>query len=64
MRKITVSNDFFAGAAEALKQGQTVKLLIGGQSMYPFIRGGIDQVEVVPCPPEGELPKWCCLFYQ
>ena len=48
MRKITVSNDFFAEAAEALRQGQTVKLLIGGQSMYPFIRGGIDLVEVVP----------------
>lgn len=64
MRKITVSNAFFAEAAEALKQGQTVKLLIGGQSMYPFIRGGIDLVEVVPCPPEAELPAWCCPFYQ
>lgn len=50
MRKITVSNDFFAGVAEALKQGQTVKLLIDGQSMYPFIRGGVDQVEVVSYP--------------
>lgn len=64
MRKITVSNDFFAEAAEALRQGQTVKLLIGGQSMYPFIRGGIDLVEVVPCPPDEELPAWCCPFYQ
>lgn len=26
-----VSNDFFAGVAEALKQGQTVKLLIDGK---------------------------------
>ena len=64
MRKITVSNDFFAGVAEALKQGQTVKLLIDGQSMYPFIRGGVDQVEVVSYPSEDELPAWCCLFYQ
>ena len=48
MRKITVSNDFFAGVAEALKQGQTLTLLIDGQSMYPFIRGGVDQMEVVP----------------
>ena len=64
MRKITVTNHFLAGAAEALKQGQTVKLLIGGQSMYPFIRGGIDLVEIVPCPAEGELPAWCCPFYQ
>ena len=47
MRKIVVSNNFFNEAAKALKQGQTVKLLIGGHSMYPFIRGGIDLVEVV-----------------
>lgn len=64
MRKITVSNDFFAETADALKQGQTVKLLIDGQSMYPFIRGGIDLVEVVPFLPEDELPAWCCPFYQ
>lgn len=64
MRKIEVPNNFFAAAAEALKQGRTVKLLVGGQSMYPFIRGGKDLVEVVPCPPEGELPAWCCPFYQ
>ena len=63
MRKITVSNDFFAGVAEALKQGQTVTLLIDVQSMYPFIRGGVDQVEVVPYPSEDELPAWCCPFY-
>lgn len=63
MRKLTVPNDFFTNAAEALKQGHTVKLLIGGQSMYPFIRGGIDVVEIIPCPPEGELPAWCCPFF-
>jgi hypothetical protein len=28
-----VSNDFFAGVAEALKQGQTVKLLIDGKEV-------------------------------
>lgn len=64
MRKIAVPNDFFAQAAEALKQGHTVKLLIGGQSMYPFIRGGADLVEVIPCPSEDELPAWCCPFYR
>ena len=63
MRKITVSNDFFAGVAEALEQGQTLTLLIDGQSMYPFIRGGVDQMEVVPYPSEDELPAWCCPFY-
>ena len=64
MRKIVVSNNFFNEAAKALKQGQTVKLLIGGHSMYPFIRGGIDLVEVVPFSFEEELPAWCCPFYQ
>ena len=64
MRKITVSNNFFAEAADALKRGQTVKLLIGGQSMYPFIRGGIDLVEVIPFPAGDELPAWYCPFYQ
>ena len=59
-----VSNNFFNEAAKALKQGQTVKLLIGGHSMYPFIRGGIDLVEVVPFSFEEELPAWCCPFYQ
>lgn len=63
MRKLIVPNSFLAEAAEVLRQGQSVKLHIDGQSMYPFIRGGIDLVEVVPCPPEGELPAWCCPFY-
>lgn len=47
-----------------LRKGQTVKLHIDGQSMFPFIRGGIDLVEVVPCLMEGDLPDWCCPFYQ
>lgn len=63
MKKLTVSNAFLGEAAEALKEGHAVKLLIGGQSMYPFIKGGADLVEVIPCPPEGELPRWCCPFY-
>lgn len=64
MRKIVLTNSFFSEAADALKLGQTVKLLIGGQSMYPFIRGGIDLVEIVPCPPGEELPAWCCPFFR
>ena len=64
MRKIVLSNGFFVEAAEALKQGQTVKLLVGGQSMYPFIRGGRDLVEVIPFSIEEELPAWSCPFYQ
>ncbi|WP_158585953.1 MULTISPECIES: hypothetical protein [Bacteroides] len=37
MRKITVSNDFFTGVAEALKQGQTVKLLIDGKGGIGYV---------------------------
>ena len=64
MRKIVLSNDFFAEAAEALRNGQTVKLLIGGESMYPFIKGGADLVEVVPFTSTNELTAWCCPFFQ
>lgn len=64
MRKITVSNVFFAETAEALKKGHTVKLLVGGESMSPFIKGGMDLVEVIPFSPEEELPAWCCPFFQ
>ncbi len=64
MRKITVKNDFLAEAAEALRQGKTVKVRIDGQSMYPFIVGGKDVVEIVPWDIEKEIPAWCCPFYQ
>ena len=48
MRKIVVGNDFLAGVAESLREGQTVTLYMGGQSMFPAIRGGRDLVEVEP----------------
>ena len=64
MRKLIVPNDFFSEAADALRSGQTVRLHVDGQSMYPFIHGGVDEIEVVPydgvTPPED----WCCPFYQ
>lgn len=63
MRKLVIGNEFLAEAADALRQGKTVKVRIDGWSMYPFIRGGEDLVELVPCDAEGELPAWCCPFY-
>ena len=48
MRKIVVGNDFLAGVAESLREGQTVTLYMRGQSMFPAIRGGRDLVEVEP----------------
>ena len=64
MRRITLPNRFLEEAAQALARGETVKIQITGDSMYPFIRSGKDTVEIVPCPPDGELPAWCCPFYQ
>ena len=63
MRKLVIGNEFLAEAAEALRQGKAVKVRIDGESMYPFIRGGKDLVELVPCDAESELPAWCCPFY-
>lgn len=63
MRKLVVGNEFLAEAAKALRQGQAVKVRIDGWSMYPFIRGGKDLVELVPCDDHSELPAWCCPFY-
>ena len=42
-----VSNDFFVEAVEELRKGKSVRLFVGGQSMYPFIHGGKDEIEVV-----------------
>lgn len=64
MRKLVVANDFLAEAAEVLRQGKRVKVRIDGQSMFPFIIGGKDVVEIDPLPADSELPAWCCPFYQ
>lgn len=64
MRKVVVPNEFLAEAAKLLKEDKAVKLHIDGQSMFPFIRGGKDLVEVIPWSVEKELPTWCCPFYQ
>ena len=60
MRKLVVANDFLAEAAEVLRQGKRVKVRIDGQSMFPFIIGGKDVVEIDPLPADSELPAWCC----
>lgn len=63
MRKIVVGNDFLAGVAESLREGQTVTLYMGGQSMFPAIRGGRDLVEVEPYGGDEEPVLWACYFY-
>ncbi|MDO5490458.1 MAG: S24/S26 family peptidase [Bacteroidaceae bacterium] len=64
MRKLVVPNSFFADAAEALKNGQSVRLHVDGQSMYPFIHGGKDEILVAPYDGKSPLEPWCCPFYQ
>lgn len=64
MKKITLSNSFLAEAETILKEGRNVTLHIGGNSMYPFIIGGKDNVEIAPCPLGQELRLWTCLFYR
>lgn len=64
MRKLVVPNSYFEIAAEALRNGQAVRLHVDGQSMYPFIHGGKDEIEVIPYDGVSPLEPWCCPFYQ
>ena len=64
MRKLVVPNSFFSEAATALRNGQSVRLHVDGQSMYPFIHGGKDEIEIVPYDGKSPLEPWCCPFYQ
>ena len=64
MRKLVVPNSFFAEAADTLRNGQSVRLHVDGQSMYPFIHGGKDEIEVEPYDGKSPLQPWCCPFYQ
>lgn len=64
MRKLVVPNSFFAEAADTLRSGQSVRLHVDGQSMYPFIHGGKDEILVEPYDGVSPLEPWCCPFYQ
>lgn len=63
MRTLSVSNEFFAEAAEHLRRGEEVRLLVQGNSMLPFILGGRDQVTLVPFHGQ-DLPLGTAAFYQ
>lgn len=60
MRRLKVDNSFLAEAMESLRKGQVIRIKINGQSMYPFIRGGRDIVELVPFMPTERLELWKC----
>ena len=64
IRKLVVPNSFFEAAAEELRNGKSVRLHVDGQSMYPFIHGGKDEIELVPYDGKSPLEAWCCPFYR
>jgi hypothetical protein len=64
MKQRIVHNAFLAEAARMLELGKSVRIRIGGNSMYPFIQGGKDEVEIVPLDSHPSFPLWSCVFYQ
>lgn len=64
MRKIVVSNAFLEEVATLLAEGRSVRVRIDGQSMFPFIIGGQDEVELVPYEQGSVLPLWCVAFFK
>ncbi|MBQ0047796.1 MAG: S24 family peptidase [Prevotellaceae bacterium] len=63
MRTISVSNRFFALAAEHLADGLTVRIKVQGESMYPFLHSG-DEIEIVPVKDGEDIPLWTAVFYE
>ena len=64
MKKKVLQNSFLTEAATLLKEGKSVRTRINGESMFPFIRGGKDIVEIIPYHLKDPLKKWCCTFYE
>lgn len=64
MKKITFQNSFLAETAALLKEGQSVRIRINGESMFPFIRGGQDVVEIIPYKSGEPIDRWSCVFYE
>lgn len=64
MKRQIVQNRFLEGVAAMLSEGQSVRVRIGGESMFPFIRGSKDEVELVPFQPGAPLLLWTCLFFK
>jgi len=64
MKIQVVQNRFLEGVAAILAEGRSVRVRIDGQSMYPFIRGAKDEVELVPYQQGSSLPLWTCVFFR
>ena len=58
-----VANDvFFAWVEEGIAQGKTVRFRLKGNSMFPLLRNGKDEVTLEKCPNESLKPMDVVLF--
>ena len=64
VRRVVVQNQFLAEVARVLSEGCSVKVRIDGESMYPFIRGGNDEVELQPYAASRPLQRWECTLFK
>lgn len=59
-----VHNKFLEEVATLVGEGSSVRVRINGSSMYPFIKGGKDEVELAPYHKGMILPLWTCVFFR
>lgn len=65
MRKVVFQNSFMEEIASLLREGQSVKIRVDGMSMFPFINGVSDEIELIPYDKETcSLELWQCVFFQ
>lgn len=64
VKRMVVQNQFLAEVARVLPEGCSVKVCINGESMYPFIRGGSDEVELLPYAASRPLQRWECALFE
>lgn len=63
-KKIIMQNHFLAHVAIMLDEGRKVRVRIDGESMYPFIHGGKDEVELIPYNASRPLQIGECAFFE
>lgn len=63
-KQIRVPNAYFEHVAHLLKEGKHVRLKVLGDSMFPLIRGGKDEIELIPKNEVKELKPFTALFYR
>ena len=61
--RIILPNEFLSLAEENLKDGKSVKILADGPSMFPFIHGARDLVEIIPVRPDENPMLWEVYFF-